>query len=233
MKSKEDVIAIIPAYNEEKTISNVVKQTKKYIDDVLVIDDNSSDKTADLAKKAGAKVISHILNRGVGLAQRTGFNYTFDKNYDYMVQLDADGQHDPKYIPELLKKLKENNLDIVIGSRFLNSSYKKWPIHRKTGIKFYSFVVNFISGLKITDVTSGYRVYRVDALKRLTEISDKNWAIEQTLEAGIKGLKVGEYSVKMMLRQNGQSQFDLESFFRYPFRMAEAMLKVILFRRLS
>lgn len=226
-------IAIIPAYNEERTIKSIIKKTKAYVDEVIVIDDNSSDNTAAIARKAGAKVISHILNRGVGLAQRTGFNYAFDKGYDCIVQLDADGQHDPKYISELLRYAKEGNYDIVIGSRFLNSSHKHLPLSRKLGIQFYSFLTSLFGGIKVTDVTSGYRVYKSSALKKLTEILDKNWAIEQTLEAGVKGLKIGEYSVKMPMRKTGESQFDLETIFRYPFRMAEAMLKVILFRRLS
>jgi len=226
-----EVIAIIPAYNEEKTIAQVVEGTKNYIKDVLVIDDASTDNTPTEAYKAGAEVVTHILNQGVGGAQRTGYHIAFERNYDYIVQLDGDGQHNPEYIPQMIKYAVSEGYDILIGSRFLNSSYKKIPYWRKIGIKFFTWMVNFFGKIKITDVTSGYRVYKTEALKKLTEISDKNWAIEQTLEAAVKGLKIGEYSVEMPLRNAGQSQFDFKTAFRYPFRIFEATLRVLIFRR--
>ncbi|HUV42523.1 MAG TPA: glycosyltransferase family 2 protein [Patescibacteria group bacterium] len=231
-RQNKKIIAIIPAFNEEKTVTKVVREVKKYVPDILVIDDSSRDRTAQKARKAGAKVISHILNQGVGITQKTGYNIAFKRDYDYIVQLDADEQHNPEYIPELIDFAISGNYDMVIGSRFLNSSYKNLPLGRKLGIKFFSVIANVLGRTRVTDITSGYRVYKVKSLKKLTPITDKNWAIEQTIEAGIKGLKIGEYSVKMPMRETGESQFvNLGTVFRYPFRMLEASLRVMVFRR--
>ena len=107
------VIAIIPAYNEEETIGDVIRETKKYVDDVIVINDGSTDRTEDVAKKAGAKVVSHVLNRGVGAAVRTGIKVALMEDADYTIQIDGDGQHNAEYIPDFIK-MAEKGYDIVI-----------------------------------------------------------------------------------------------------------------------
>ena len=224
------VCAIIPAYNEEKTIESVVKGVKNYVDKVFVIDDGSKDKTAELAKKAGAIVIKHKINRGVGAAQRTGYRIALLEGYDYVVQIDGDRQHNPKYIPELLEKAF-NGADVVIASRFKNESYKNFSLIRRLGIIFFTKFVAIFGGVDISDVTSGFRVYSAKALKVLGRLPDKNWAVEQTLEAALKGLKIEEVSVEMQPRKFGKSQFNLGTFLRYPLRAMESFLRVIIFRR--
>lgn len=223
------VIALIPAYNEEATVGEVVRVVREYISDVIVIDDASHDRTAQVAWKAGAVVIQHAINRGVGAALRTGYRCALERGADAIVQIDADGQHDPRYIPELLQVLQEG-YDIVIGSRFLNESHKGYSWVRRLGIRFFTWLGNALGRMNITDITSGYRAYRAEALRKLGRLPDRHWAIEQTLEAARKGLRLKEVSVEMPTRQAGKSQFDWSTFLWYPIRIADSILRVVLFR---
>ena len=228
---KLKVMALIPAYNEEETIKDIVTKARGYVGEVIVIDDGSTDSTPEFAEHAGATVVSHVINRGVGAAVRTGYRYGTERGFDYIVQIDGDGQHDPRYIPKLLEAAEDGS-DIVIGSRFLNESYKGYSLLRRTGIIFFTRLGNLLSGLEITDITSGFRVYRVESLKKLSRNQDKHWAVEQTLEAARKGLKINEVSVEMPTRELGKSQFNPHTFFWYPIRMIEIILRILIFRRL-
>ena len=229
------VIAIIPAYNEEETIGDVIKETKKYvgkyIEKILVIDDGSQDKTSQIVNQLGVDLVVHPINRGYGAAQRTGHEIAMMEGYDYILQLDADGQHDPKYIPILLEEAKKENWDIILGSRFLNDSHKKYSFARKMGIKFFTGVVNMFANTNLTDVTSGFKVYKTESLKKLSPYSDKHPAVEQILEAAKKDFKIKEVSVVMSTRKRGESHLNLENFILYPLRAIEAILKVLIFRR--
>lgn len=166
-----DTIVIIPAYNE-RSISRVVSSVKElYSDiDVVVINDGSTDDTAKLAAKAGATVLSHPYNMGYGAAIQTGYKYAVRNNYKYLIQLDGDGQHDPKGIKDLLINIKDGTCDIVLGSRFLglNSNYKT-SIYRFIGIRFFRFVLRLITGLKISDPTTGFQALNQKVLKIFTQ----------------------------------------------------------------
>ncbi len=223
-----NLITVIPAHNEAPTIGQVVTEVKKYIETVIVIDDGSTDDTRESALQAGAVVISHPLNRGVGAALRTGYRIALQKKADVIVQIDGDFQHDPTYIPEMLEVM--HKYDIVIGSRFLNPSHKQYNLTRRSGIKFFSWTANLLGSLRVTDVTSGFRCYQASALQQLTPLSDHHWALEQTLEAARKGLKIKEISVEMPVREKGASQFNIRTYALYPLRMIECVIKVLLFR---
>jgi len=116
------VLAIIPAYNEEKSIGRVIGKIQKTTPgvDIVVIDDGSTDATVQIARQAGAVVLSHPINLGAGAATQTGYKYALEHSYQFVVQLDADGQHPPRYINDLLNIVKNEPIDIVIGSRFLS-----------------------------------------------------------------------------------------------------------------
>jgi glycosyltransferase involved in cell wall biosynthesis len=221
-------IAVIPAYNEAPTIGDVIDGVAKYVDDVIVVDDGSTDETPAIARAHGASVIEHVFNTGVGGALRTGYRYAIRKGYDYIVQIDGDGQHDPDYVPELLAAIED--YDMVIGSRYLNESYKEYPLIRKLGIQFFTWLVNSLSNIQITDVTSGFRVYRVGMLADILHTSDKHWAVEQTFEAARQNYRFTEVSVTMPTRTHGTSQFDLETLLLYPTRMLNVILRVVIFR---
>jgi glycosyltransferase involved in cell wall biosynthesis len=221
-------VAVIPAYNEAGTIGPVIDDTAEYVDRVVVVDDGSSDDTAAIARDRGAVVVEHVFNTGVGGAVRTGYQYAIRHDYDWVVQVDADGQHDPAKIPELLELA--GDYDMVIASRYLNESYQDYSATRNAGIQFFTRLVNALGDIEITDVTSGFRVYRVSMLADILHRSDKHWAIEQTLEAAKGGYRITEVSTEMPTREEGESQFTLDTFALYPLRMTDTILRVLLFR---
>lgn len=222
------VVAVIPAYNESNTIASVIEKTAPHVNEVVVVDDNSTDNTADIARDRGATVITHIVNTGVGGAVRTGYRYAIRHGYDLVAQIDGDGQHDPSYLPELLGLAEDN--DMVIGSRYLNESIENYSLVRRIGIKFFTGVVNSLGSIDITDVTSGYRIYRVSMIKQVMHRSNKHWAIEQTLQVANSGYRIQELSVEMPTREEGASQFDIETFVMYPIRMIDTIVRVLVFR---
>ena len=222
------ICAIIPAYNERETIDKIIQETKQYVDTVFVVDDGSTDDTAEMARENGAEVIRHDVNRGIGAAQQSGYNVAIRNGYDYIVQLDGDRQHNPEHIPEMLSVAQ--GCDMVIGSRFLNKSYRGYPFVRRIGISFFTLVVKLLVGVNITDVTSGYRVYKAESLRKLGQLSSRHWAVEQTLEAGKRGFNIKEISIEMPVRNMGKSQFSLVRYALYPFRMIPIIIKVMLFR---
>jgi glycosyltransferase involved in cell wall biosynthesis len=223
-----NVVAVIPAYNESTTIGSVVEETAPHVDEVVVVDDGSDDDTADIARDHGATVVTHVINTGVGGAVRTGYRYAIRQGYEFVAQVDGDGQHDPTYLPELLAAAEDN--DMIIGSRYLNESIEDYSFVRRTGIKFFTTVVNTLGGADITDVTSGYRIYRVSMLENILHRSNKHWAVEQTLQAANSGYRIRELSVRMPTREDGASQFDIETFVMYPIRMADTVVRVLMFR---
>lgn len=159
-------IVIIPAYNEEKRIAAVVAGVRASLPDavVAVINDSSRDDTIAAARQAGAMVVSHPFNMGYGAAIQTGYKYARDKGYDFLVQLDADGQHDPACIPALLAPVISGEADIVIGSRFLGTSYRP-PLARRAGMALFRRIVCLVTGEAITDTTSGFQAFNRDVIR--------------------------------------------------------------------
>jgi glycosyltransferase involved in cell wall biosynthesis len=224
------VCAVIPAYNEAATIGEVIRETKKYIATIFVVDNGSTDNTAEIARDRGAQVIDCSAKRGYGAAQYAGQQVAMQNGFDYILQVDADGQHDPIYIPKLLEAAQGGNYDIVLGSRFLGDSYKNLSLVRKIGIVFYSKVVSFLGRAKITDVTSGFKVYKASSLRRLNKPSDVNPAVEQMLEIAKRGMTIKEIAVEMPARSAGESDFNSTKFALYPFKAIWLILKVMLSR---
>lgn len=223
------VLAIVPAYNEADSVADVVTETRQYVDKVVVIDDASTDDTAKRAREVADGVVTHPKNMGVGGAVHTGYIVGVREGFDVVVQIDGDGQHDPADVPRLLAKMAEADADMVIGSRWLNDSYRKYSFVRRAGIQFFTWEVNLLSDLDITDVTSGFRAYSGELLADLSRPENSHWALEQTLEASRKGYTVVEISTPMPPETEG-SQFDLATFLKYPPRMVKTTLKVLLFR---
>jgi glycosyltransferase involved in cell wall biosynthesis len=155
----EKTLVIIPAYNEERNLSEIITQVLRYNQevDILVVNDGSTDSTSNIASNHGAIVLDLPFNMGYGVALQTGFKYALNAGYNYVVQIDADGQHDPKCINELLNELMNNKVDLIIGSRFLSKTNYKVPFIRLIGIRFFNLVAFLMTGQRITDCTSGYR----------------------------------------------------------------------------
>lgn len=188
-------IVCIPAYNEEKTIGNIVKDCLKYADKVIVCDDGSTDNTAEVARKNGAHIIRHEKNLGYGAAIISLFDQTRKENADMMVTLDGDGQHNPQQIPLLVNALTENNVDVVIGSRFLNNKSTA-PGYRKAGIKIITSASNYATDFKVSDSQSGFRAYSKNAIDAIHP-TEQGMAVstEILLKASNKGFSVAEVPI--------------------------------------
>ena len=196
-------IACIPAYNEEKVIGSIVSKCLEHVDKIIVCDDGSTDDTAKLAKQAGAIVISHNKNQGYGAAITTLFDYARKENAQIMITLDGDGQHNPDQIPLLINAIIDHNVDVAIGSRFLNDT-ENVSRYRKTGIKIITSASNYGTNFKVTDSQSGFRAYSKDAIDAIHP-TEKGMAAstEILLKISNKGLSVAE--VPITISYNGDT----------------------------
>jgi glycosyltransferase involved in cell wall biosynthesis len=156
------VIAVLPAYNEEKRIKNIIIKTKRYVDKIIVVDDGSKDKTTEISKQSGAEVIRYEKNQGVGYATRVGLKRAISLKPDTIIFLDADGQHDPKYIPQFIKAI-EDGADYVCGWRDLSN----YPPSRKIGNWGLRFLTNLLCYTGIKDTECGYRAMTLNAAKKI------------------------------------------------------------------
>jgi glycosyltransferase involved in cell wall biosynthesis len=192
---KPFVVACVPAFNEERSIAGVVVQAKRYVDRVVVCDDGSVDLTGAIAEGLGAVVIRHERNMGYGASLRSLFREALGLKADYVVTLDSDGQHDPAEIPRLVERLRAGDVDVVIGSRFLDGGGSEAPGWRKAGINVITGLVAN-GGVKVTDSQSGFRAYNRGALESLTLTEEgMGLSTEILLKAARNGLKVAEVPI--------------------------------------
>lgn len=199
-------IVCIPAYNEEETISDVVKKSLKFSDKVIVCNDGSSDRTADVAKESGAQVISHKKNLGYGAAISSLFKKARKENVDIMITLDGDSQHNPDQIPILVNELTKNNVDVVIGSRFLNKNSNAKG-YRKTGIKIITSASNIGTKFKVTDAQSGFRAYSKKAIQEINP-TEKGMSVSTEIlqKASNKGLTLAEVPISVSYGKDTSEQ---------------------------
>ena len=220
------LVAVIPAYNEELTIARVVRDLTPLVDQIFVIDDGSEDATARVARTAGAHVIRHRRNVGIGRALQTGYRAAAHDKADILVQLDADGQHNSRYLNVLLEAL-DDSTDVVIGSRFIEGDSRQYSRIRRWGIRFFSFLTSVFSGTKVLDVTSGYRIYWMRSLLKIPPIRSRHWAVEQTLAALRLNLNVKEVGIPIPPRTRGTSQFRPDVAMQYPFRVSLGIFRAL------
>jgi glycosyltransferase involved in cell wall biosynthesis len=158
LESKPFVVVAIPAFNEEKTIAKVILLAQKHSDKVVVCDDGSMDMTAEIAERLGAEVIRHERNMGYGAAIQSLFGRARELNADVLVTLDADGQHDPSEIPNVVKPVVQGAADVVIGSRFVDAGGSgEMPLYRRFGARLIAKLVNGSSKNGVSDAQSGFR----------------------------------------------------------------------------
>ena len=188
----------IPAFNEEKNIGKIIIQLKKITDSIIVCDDGSSDMTGEISKNLGAIVVRHEKNRGYGSAIKTIFQKASEINSDILVTFDADGQHRIEDIQPVLEPIKNNNADIVIGSRFLGKS-SNVPNYRKLGIKIITELTNATIKKKLTDSQSGFRAYNKQVLAEISP-SEVGMGIstEILIKASSKDLRIGEVPISIL-----------------------------------
>ncbi len=206
-------LVVIPAWQEAHTIQQTIAEVQAAVPSaaVVVVDDGSEDGTAELAQQAGATVLQLPFNMGVGAAMRTGFLYACRENFDYVVQVDADGQHDPANIPLLIDVLIADRADIVIGSRFAED--RGYPISRprRWAIGMLSMVLSRVAGTRLTDVTSGFRAANRAALEQYLRHYPNEYlgdTVDSLVVAAKRGYRVAEVPVTMRVRQGGRPSHD-------------------------
>jgi len=204
------IAALIPAYNEAQTIAEVLEHTRPHVDVMLVVDDGSSDRTAEIAHAQGALVVSHVINRGLGAAIGTGFAAAKKMNVDVVITLDADGQHDANEIPVFVKAI-QNGADMVIGSRML-TGFKGMPWYRRVAQLLGNVVTLVLFGAWVTDSQSGFRAFNRYALDKI-EIKTNRMEVSSELVAEAKRnqLALKEVPIKAIYTEyslsKGQSFF--------------------------
>lgn len=193
-RAKPHIVAGMPMYNEEETIGSVVTRALRYVDEVICIDDGSSDAGARIAEACGATVVRHRVNRGYGGALKTLFLRATELDADALVILDSDGQHETKDIPKLLAPILNGTADFTIGSRFVDGGGgTDMPAYRRLGIKVITAASNLSSDLGIKDTQSGFRAFSKTALERLRFDSEgMELSLEMLEDAHEKQLKVLE-----------------------------------------
>ena len=202
------IAAVVPAYNEGKNIYSVVKKIKMDCPDidVIVVNDGSTDNTYMEAEKSGACVLNLVQNLGIGGAVQTGYIYAEREGYDAVIQVDGDGQHNPDDICRIVDYIKNDEADMVIGSRFSEKTDYKPSKMRKLGISFFSFLVSILSGEKFYDTTSGFRAVNKKVIRLFAEYYPKDYPeVETILYAHKRGIRIKEVSVKMNQRKGGRS----------------------------
>lgn len=222
-------LIIVPAYNEEKNIYNVVtsiKDNNPHVD-VVVINDGSKDKTYFEAKRSGAKVIDLVKNLGIGGAVQSGYIYALNKGYDIAVQIDGDGQHNPKELGILIKEMEENQVDMIIGSRFIEETDYKASIFRLMGIKYFSKLVSMLCGKSYYDTTSGYRLVNTKGIRLFANYYPRDYPEVETIVYACKnGLHVKEVKVNMRGRETGKSSITPLKSMYYMVKVTLATLNV-------
>ena len=185
----ERVLVVIPAFNAERTVGTIVRAVREVLDDVLVVDDGSVERTAAVALEAGARVVSHTANRGKGAALKSGFGFAMQRGYDAVITLDADGQHLPREIPKFLTAWRETQADLIIGGRA--HLFCQMLPRRRMANRFSAWSIARCSKTNVSDSQSGFRLYSKELLLKVRLRSD-GFAMESEVivRAGCDGFKV-------------------------------------------
>lgn len=208
MTRQPTTFIVIPAYNEQQVIADVVKDVGRLAATVVVVDDASRDETASAARREGAVVLSHLLNRGQGAAIQTGFEYSLRKGAEIIVTFDADGQHTAADVPHLMRPIQQGDVDVVLGSRFMGTAVDISPA-RSMLLKVGVLLTRAFSGANVSDVHNGLRAFSAKAASRIALTQDRmahaSQILDQIVSAGLRyqeipvQIKYTEYS-----RRKGQ-----------------------------
>ena len=225
-------LIIIPAYNEaeniEKVVNNLVQNYPQY--DYIIVNDGSIDETERICLKNGYQVLNLPINMGIGGAVQTGYCYARDNDYDVAVQIDGDGQHDVKFLADMLKIIEAGEADIVIGSRFVEKEGFQSSQLRRVGIRFLSLLGKILTGVGVKDITSGYRVVNRRFIKTFAYDYPADYPEPEAMViAAVHGGRIREFPVIMRERENGESSITLKKSIYYMIKVTLAML----IRRLS
>ncbi|KGJ85111.1 glycosyltransferase family 2 protein [Priestia megaterium] len=221
---KKRALIIIPAYNEEDNIKDTVSNVK-YMNnfDYIVVNDGSKDKTQEILDSNNFNHLDLPINLGIGGAMQTGYKYALKNDYDYAIQLDADGQHNPKDLAKLIDEIDINHFDMVIGSRFIEKTDYRGSLTRRVGIYYFYKLIHILTGKKVTDPTSGYRVVNKKIIKEFSNYYPQDYPeVEVVVDLAKKGYNIHETRVDMNSRQGGTSSIT-------PLKSIYYMIKVTFF----
>ena len=220
-------LIIIPAYNEsaniEKTVEAIKKEASEF--DYVIINDCSTDNTREICEKNQYNIVNLPINLGIGGAVQTGYRYGYEEGYDVAVQVDGDGQHDPRFLNEMAEYLESHNLDMVIGSRFINKEGFQSSGARRLGIKYFTVLIYLMTGKKITDPTSGLRMADRDVMKLFAYDYPKDYPEPESVVAILRQKKkVEEIPVIMKAREGGVSSISPKKSVYYMIKVTLAIL---------
>jgi len=224
---KNKTLIIVPALNEEESIGRTILDIRKHIAgaDILVIDDGSTDSTAEISLAKGAFVINLPYNLGIGAAMQTGYKFAYRGNYDIAVQCDGDSQHPPYQIKNLIIPLLENKADIVVGSRFLGRFGYRSSISRQIGIVLFSWLLSIITKTRLTDTTCGFRAINKKAILSFSFYYPTDYPeVEALVLAHKEGLRITEVPIRIYPRKQGISSIGFLSSFYYTVKVFLAVL---------
>lgn len=227
---QERVLVIVRAYNEEENIESVVSELMQHFNqyDCIVINDGSTDKTAELCRKKGFPLLDLPVNLGLTGAFRAGMKYALEMGYDYAVQFDGDGQHDPRYITPLLDNMHTTGADLVNGSRFM--ARVKRRNMRVIGGNILTLAIRVVCGQTITDPTSGLRIYNRDLIRFFARETHFSAEPDTLVYLILQGRKISEIPVEMNDRKGGVSYFNFARSIRF---MLEMCLSILLIMRIK
>jgi hypothetical protein len=226
-------LAIVPAYNEQDTVGRVIDEVRAFDPgfDVVVVDDGSVDRTAAIATAQGAYVLRLPFNLGIGGAVQTGYRFAFERGYDVAVQVDGDGQHDPRELPRILAPVLTDEADMVVGSRFAGAGAYRSSAMRRVGIRVFAWVVSRLVRQRVTDATSGFRAVNRRGIELFAADYPHDYPeVEATVMAVRHRLRLCEVPVAMRERGGGRSSITAA---RSVYYMSKVLLALFvgLFRR--
>ena len=221
------VLLIIPAYNEEESLRSLIEEIKAVCPEVdyLVVNDCSSDDTERLLEELGANYITLPCNMGIGGAVQSGYRYAAQNGYDIAIQIDGDGQHDVRFVKDMVKLIEDKQADVVIGSRFIDKEGFQSSQARRIGIRILSMLIRLMCGAMVKDVTSGFRAVN----RRFIELFAENYPDdypepEVIVTAKLYGAVIKELPVVMRERTTGKSSINLKRSIYYMIKVSLAII---------
>jgi len=213
-RHKQKPCVVIPAYREQRMIHNVVERVRKYVQPVIVVDDGSPDRTAAEAADAGAVVVRHTLNMGKGVALNTGFNYARQNRFDYLITLDADGQHDPADIPRFIEAYERTGIPVLIGNRM--GALSNMPQVRKWTNRYMSWLLSRAMNQYVPDTQCGFRLYRCDVLPFI-EAQSARFAAESEilLHIASRGIRMDAVPIAVIYNEEISKISPIHDTFRF------------------
>ena len=220
-------LLIIPAYNEEQTLCRLIEDIRTCMPsaDYLVINDCSNDNTKQVLSEINASFVNCSINLGIGGAVQTGYIYAYENGYDIAIQLDGDGQHDVRFISNMVSLIENDEADVVIGSRFIDKEGFQSSVSRRMGISFLSGLIRLMCGVRIKDVTSGFRAVNRPLIELFaTEYPDDYPEPEVIVASYMHGARIEEIPVIMRDRQAGHSSINLKKSIYYMIKVSIAII---------